>query len=237
MTAPDVQGTPAVRHVWGACLAALVLLLAADISIAAGRLTASGLSTLDQPIHDWFVTHRTPGGATLVTAFTDLGQTAPMVAMGLILTSALFLAYRRWSIWALMVITPLGSVALTETLKAVFALPRPPYADAVPPYEFSYTFPSGHTLNSTAVAGMLAYLTVCLARRLWVKVMAAVAAVSWAVCMGLSRVYLGHHWPTDVAFGWAVGLTWLTVVIFGHQAWLARQRALTATAAPPPGSA
>lgn len=236
MAGRDEPDAPAVRHVWGACLAALALLLAADLSLAAGRLDAGGLTTLDQPIHDWFVTHRTPGGATVVTAFTNLGQTAPMIAMGLLLTSALFLAYRRWSIWALMVIAPLGSVTITETLKAAFALPRPPYADAVPPYEFSYTFPSGHTLNSTVVAGTLAYLTVWLARRLWVKVVAVVAAVSWAACMGLSRIYLGHHWPTDVAFGWALGLTWLTAVILGHQAWLARRRALAATGGAPPGS-
>lgn len=207
---------------WVVAAAVLTVLAAIDAILIATVVGRSGPVLFDQPVHDWFIHLRTPDGGALVTGFTNLGRAGPMIVFGLLLTATLFVHYRRRTIWVLMLVTPIGSVALTEGLKALFARPRPPYTDAVPPYELSASFPSGHTLNSTAVAGMLAYLTWWLARRLWVKVAAIITAVLWIVVMGLSRVYLGHHWPTDVACGWALGLTWLGVVILAHRLWLAR---------------
>jgi undecaprenyl-diphosphatase len=87
----------------------------------------------------------------------------------------------------------------------------------VPPYEDSFSFPSGHTLNSTVIAGMLAYLVCALSARRWLRVLSVVAASMWAVGMGLSRVYPGHHWLTDVAFAWLLGLGWLALLITVHR--------------------
>jgi undecaprenyl-diphosphatase len=97
-------------------------------------------------------------------------------------------------------------------------------SDAIPPFETSPSFPSGHTLNSTVIAGMVAYL---LLRRLTsqrARVLTVVLAAGWAVAMGLSRVYLGHHWLTDVMCGWVLGLAWLTVVIVAHRMFLTARR-------------
>ena len=94
----------------------------------------------------------------------------------------------------------------------------------MPPYEYAFSFPSGHALNSTVIAGVVAYL---LARRLQTKrarVVAVLVAAAWAIAMGLSRVFLGHHWLTDVAVAWLLGGAWIALLITAHQLFLATRR-------------
>ena len=187
---------------------------------------ADGVSGLDKPVLDWAISRRFPGLDWWVTAFTNLGQTLPMVLIAGILTTTLFLRHRRWTVWVLMGIAAAGSVSFTLVGKALVGRSRPPLAYAVPPYEQSYSFPSGHTLNSTVIAGMLAYLTWWLTRRRWLQVMSVLAAILWATGMGLSRVYLGHHWLTDVMFAWLFGLAWLALLVTVHQVLLGRRQPL-----------
>ncbi len=70
---------------------------------------------------------------------------------------------------------------------------RPSPALAVPPYETSPSFPSGHTLNTWVILSMIAYLIVCRVASRTVRIAAVVLAVVLSVLMGLSRIYLGHH--------------------------------------------
>jgi hypothetical protein len=71
---------------------------------------------------------------------------------------------------------------------------RPPVADAVPPYETSAAFPSGHALNYTVVACLVAYLLLLhLTSLLW-RIVSMALAVVWFVTIGLTRVFLGYHW-------------------------------------------
>lgn len=205
------------RSIWIGALC-FVALLVVDVLIVTWMRTGSGLAQWDEPVHQAFLDVRTPTGDALVTGFTNLGQTLPMEILGVVLCAVLYLRSRRWSIWGLPILTAVGSVAITEGAKLLFTRPRPPYAEAVPPYEPSFSFPSGHTLNSTAIAGIFAYLAVWLARRTWIKVAAVIAAVTWSILMGLSRLYLGHHWLTDVSAGWVTGLAWLVLVVTIHQA-------------------
>ena len=92
------------------------------------------------------------------------------------------------------------------------------------PYEHAFSFPSGHTLNSTVIAGMVAYLIALrLTSRLGIA-LCVVLAVTWAAAMGFSRIFLGHHWLTDVVFAWLLGLAWLALLITAHRLYLAVQR-------------
>lgn len=196
---------------------------------------ADGVAGLDRPILNWAIAARTPFLETWVTAFTNLGTTLPMVLIGGGAMLALWLRYRRRTIVVLMVIAAAGSITFTVVGKALVGRSRPPLADAVPPYEQSFSFPSGHTLNSTVVAGMLAYLVVWLAPRIWMRVAAVLSAVSWAIAMGLSRVFLGHHWFTDVVFAWLFGLAWLALLITTHRLLLRHQSSRSADFASPAG--
>ncbi len=200
-----------------------VALMLGAASVYDAVTEAEGVAGLDRPVLDWAMGVRTPLADVVVTAFTNLGTTLPMVTIGGSLMLALYLTFRRRTIVVLMLVAAAGGVTFTIVGKALVGRSRPPLADAVPPYEDSFSFPSGHTLNSTVVAGMLAYLVVWLAPRVWMRVAAVLGATLWALAMGLSRVFLGHHWLTDVVFAWLFGLGWLALLITVHRLLLRRQ--------------
>ena len=94
----------------------------------------------------------------------------------------------------------------------------------MPPFETSPSFPSGHALNSTVIAGLVAYLLLRRLNSSVARVVTVVLAAAWALAMGLSRVFLGHHWLTDVMVGWTLGLAWLALVITAHRLYLTVRR-------------
>ena len=82
------------------------------------------------------------------------------------------------------------------------------------------------------IAGVVAYLLVRRQRRRWVRVTTITAAAVFALLMGLSRVYLGHHWLTDVLVSWTLGLAWLTIVVVAHRLFLTVTRRRNRVAQP-----
>lgn len=204
--------------------AAFSLLITASADVYEAVANGDGLSGLDRPALDFAVSMRTPAGERWMTAFTDLGGTASMVFITLALTGAMYAHWRRRSIPLMMGIAASGSLVFTSVGKTIVGRARPPLSLAVPPFEYAPSFPSGHTLNSTVIALMLAYLAWWLSRALWVRVIAPAVAAVWALAMGLSRVYLGHHWITDVMFGWIFGLAWLALLITVHRILLGLDR-------------
>jgi membrane-associated phospholipid phosphatase len=176
-----------------------------------------GISVIDQPVLDWSVGMRTPESSRLVTDFTDLGGTVGMPLIALLAGVGIAIAWRRWTPLVLMAIASAGSLAMTITGKGLAGRARPPQYLAVPPFESSPSFPSGHTLNATVVLGLTAYLLVIWIRKRRWRAVVIVGLGLLIVAMGLSRVYLGHHWLTDVIAGWAIGLGWLASVITGHR--------------------
>jgi membrane-associated phospholipid phosphatase len=171
-----------------------------------------------------------------VQAFTFLGGGVGMPILATLIAVGLALAWRQWTPILLIAATAAGSLTLTVVGKAVVGRVRPALADAVPPYELSPSFPSGHTLNSVALAGVVAYLLVRWQHGRLARTLTVASAGLFAVAMGLSRVYLGHHWLTDVLVAWALGLGWLTMVITAHRLLLTLRRTTTPPEAAGPPS-
>ena len=114
---------------------------------------------------------------------------------------------------------------MTGAGKDIIGRHRPPLADAVPPFEYSPSFPSGHSLNATVVAGVVGYLLFLHRRTLLAKITCVVVPVVVDVVVGLTRVLLGAHWFTDVLAAWLLGAAWLALVITAHRLYLtARER-------------
>lgn len=198
------------------------LALVAALTAAAGAVydavtEADGVAVLDRPALQAAKGLRTPVGDVLVQAYTSLGGTVGMPVLAALVAGGLALAWRQWTPVLLAAATAAGSLTLTVVGKAVVGRVRPPLVDAVPPFEISASFPSGHTLNSVALAGIVAYLLVRRQHHRWARILTILCAALFTTAMGLSRVYLGHHWLTDVLVAWALGLAWLAVVITAHR--------------------
>lgn len=205
------------------------LVLVATLTAAAGAVydavaEADGIAALDHPALVAAKAVRAPWLTTLVQAFTTLGGGIGMPILATVVALGLSVAWRQWTPILLIAATAAGSLTLTVVGKAVVGRVRPALADAVPPYELTASFPSGHTLNTVAVAGIVAYLLVRRQRHERSRILTLLCAGLFALAMGLSRIYLGHHWLTDVLVAWALGLGWLTVVITAHRLLLTLRR-------------
>ena len=186
---------------------------------------SDGLAALDQPVLDAAVSTRTPASEEWVTRFTDLGGTIGMPVIAVVIVTILAVKRRSWLPVVLMGIAAAGSVLITVLGKDLAGRARPPMSLAVAPLETSPSFPSGHTLNATVVLGVSAYLVMLGRRHLRSKLLVGSVVVVFVVAMGLSRVWLGHHWLTDVIAGWLVGLAWLGTVVTGHRVKVTLDRA------------
>lgn len=137
---------------------------------------------------------------------TALGSLAVLV---IVVTSAcgyLWLKGNRTAV-LYVIVAVLGAQALSSGLKLAFDRPRP---DLVPHGDFVYTqsFPSGHSLVSAATYLTLGAMLAKNERKRRLQIYFVLWAITLAVLVGISRVYLGVHWPTDVAAGWAIGAFW-----------------------------
>ena len=177
----------------------------------------AGLASLDKPTLSFMQQLRSPGLDSFVTGFTNIGGGIGMPILASILTATLIWVSRTWR--PLILIGGAAAVSITATSlgKKLIGRARPDFADAVPPYETSPSFPSGHTLNSTVVIGLVVYLACLQVKRTLARVGFITAGVIFVFAMGMSRVFLGHHWMTDVIFGWALGLGWVGIVILAHR--------------------
>lgn len=146
------------------------------------------------------------GRTARMVFITDLASVKFLtVATGLI---ALFLIIRRWYGWALffLLVNGLGG-AFNGFLKELFKRQRP---DILPLIEQGgYSFPSGHSMGSFIFYGALSFMLFRLLKGKWKNVIAAVLAGCMILLVGLTRIYLGVHYPSDVIAGFSIGAAWL----------------------------
>lgn len=176
---------------------------------------------LEQPTRDpnWHVQEPTALGR-VVARTRSWWQANALIGTYLVVTLGIAWAWRSWAPLVLVGVAVGTSTLATVFGKQLFGRARPPIDLAVPPLETTASFPSGHTLNGTVIAGILCYLMLHWFRRASARAAWIVGFSLYALSMGMSRVYLGHHWLTDVLVGWTLGLAWVLVVIGIHRVWL-----------------
>jgi len=147
--------------------------------------------------------------ASAMMDITALGGPTVLGLMVFAVIGFLVLQARYWT--ALFIfITALSGEVVSYALKATFFRPRP----SVVPHlreAFSTSFPSGHAMQSAIIYLTLGAMLMRLAEGRLTKIYCCTAAMLLTFLVGLSRVYLGVHYPTDVIAGWIVGLLWASI--------------------------
>ncbi|PTW62344.1 undecaprenyl-diphosphatase [Breoghania corrubedonensis] len=171
---------------------------------------------LDHIDHVLFLSLREPGNPQQLLGPPWLEETAveitalggfPVIILLTVMVSGGLLAARMPGTSAFVVLSIASGAALSTGLKMLYERPRP---DIVKHLDVIHTasFPSGHATISTLTYLTLAALIARVVTRRRLRVYLMACALSLAVIIGLSRIYLGVHWPSDVAAGWALGTAW-----------------------------
>lgn len=179
-----------------------------------------GVAGLDVPLLHAVASLRSPFMDGFAGAVAYVFGTVGMPILALVAIVVLALRRRSWTPPILVVAAGLGSLAMTIAGKDIIDRHRPPLSAAIPPFEHSPSFPSGHTLNATVIVGVVAYLILLRRRTAAGRVTTAVVAVLIPLVVGFTRVLLGAHWFTDVLAGWLLGAAWLAMVITAHRLYL-----------------
>ena len=142
----------------------------------------------------------------MIAEISVLGSYTIIVIAALSLAAALvILKLRRAALTLLLSLA--GGSALSTVSKLYFDRPRPDLVDALD-RTFTASFPSGHAMISMLAWMTMASVISCHVDNPALRRLAIGLAFSISLAVGLSRVYLGVHWPSDVLAGWCLGLTW-----------------------------
>jgi membrane-associated phospholipid phosphatase len=171
----------------------------------------AAITALDLQLANWLHSHASVGLTRFMLLITYLHSVPGVAALTLLLGWWLYRQRERDWLLALAVSMP-GAMLLNVLLKQVFQRPRPYFADALLTLD-TYSFPSGHTVSATVLYGFLACYGATHARTRTGAVLAIVGAVLMVALVGMSRMYLGVHYLSDVLGASAEGCAWLAVCI------------------------
>ena len=163
------------------------------------------MQAIDLSIVEWFAHIRSPLGIVVAFVASDIGSTATIAALAVVF--AVWLAHKRHRFLLPFLIAIAGAFCSFEWLKDWTARPRPPYAlEAYHP--LLYSFPSGHATMAAVFFGFAAY-ALALRQSRHQRHAIYIAAAAIIVLIGLSRLYLGVHYASDILAGWLLGFAWM----------------------------
>jgi undecaprenyl-diphosphatase len=196
---------------------ALIMIGGFGFALLADEVMEGGTQQVDDAILLWMNRHASPALTGFALDFTALGSWVVVWMVTIVASVFLWSSRHRWSV-ALLWISILGADALSMALKAAFDRPRPHLFAWRVPYAGLSSFPSGHSLTAMVAYSTLAYLSARLAPTRFQRRFIIVFAAILIACVGLSRMYVGVHYPTDVLGGFALGLAWAVFCALGLEA-------------------
>ncbi|GIM93236.1 phosphatase PAP2 family protein [Paractinoplanes toevensis] len=215
-------GWAPIRHFAERSVLGLVAVVAAGLGFGVLLLLVrfhwGPMQRLDQSIADGLNNLVAPNSAAVAVlkGISTAGGRSFLIPL-VVVVIVLLLIRRRPRLAIYLAVTGLGAMLLDPSLKALVGRVRPVVADPIA-YGGGNSFPSGHTLGSTIVYGMLALVFLSLVKgrgRGWLIGVAAVVIVA----IGLSRMALGVHFLSDVLAGWLLGLAWISVTAYAFRVW------------------
>jgi len=204
------------RSAVGLALTAMLIVLVAT-AFAFGSLLTDVVSNHDVrgPDHatlDFMVSHRTVWLTDVMRVVTHLGSGMVLIPVSIVVAGVWLWRRRTWLGPVLLAAAYIGTSISYNLVKRFTHRDRPPLRFALV-HAGGYAFPSGHAAQSAAVWGAVAFLAATVLRHWPRQVAVWTAALLVAAAVGVTRIYLGVHWLSDVLAGWALGGFWLAGVL------------------------
>lgn len=169
------------------------------------------LTGFDTAIAEYVQSFHSPELTNVFTAITDLGNLMGYLVLVVLISAFLFFRYKSWKFpMQISVVLVLASF-VNLVLKRVINRERPSGEHMVEVITLS--FPSGHAMSAMAFYGFLIYLIWRYIKHSWWKVTLIMVCVFLILGIGISRIYLGVHYPSDIVAGYTGGLFWVAVCI------------------------
>lgn len=164
-------------------------------------------SSLDNLVFSFVKSYINPVNTRVMVFFTTLGNYEIVLFGNIMLFLFLFLVKKQKMFAIRIALVALGGLFLMYILKGFFERPRPDFPLLVPALGFS--FPSGHSLNSLIFYGLVVYICWIYLNNKILKLLISVILITTILLIGVSRIYIGVHYFTDVVAGFSIGIIWL----------------------------
>jgi undecaprenyl-diphosphatase len=183
----------------------------------ASLMAAGATQTFDDAVLLWLNRYASESLDVAALEITALGSGAS-VWMVVLVGSVFLWATRHQYSAALLWVAALGSSIVSSTLKYSFDRPRPQLFEWRTDYAGLSSFPSGHATTAMVVYATLTYLVIRLEPTRRLRRLTIAIAVVVVLLIGVTRLYLGVHYPSDVIAGYLVGAVWAAVCALGIEA-------------------
>lgn len=180
------------------------------------------LEEADSLIGQFIIRQRSEPFTALFRFFTTFVNPdfAALVIGIIFLFLLLFLKEKQLAFWYVLT-TAIGAGLLNQLVKHLFKKERPTVEHLI--VQDGYSFPSGHAMGSVIIYGALCYVLLKKINRTSIQVILILATIGLIILVGLSRIYLGVHFPSDIVGGYALGASWLSFCIGLYEMRLVRK--------------
>lgn len=192
---------------------AIIFISLAVFAIIAASVASHDYLSFDTVIRNWVYSRRTDALNSIIIPITYSGNVQTVFALGVIL---MLWKKTRKTFGIPFAIVSISSSVCYKVVKAFFKRPRPDVAVHLIK-QGGYSFPSGHSMNCLVCYGFLIYLINIHCKNRKLARILTILLTLQIICIGLSRVYVGVHFPTDILGGWSLGLAFLTVSIIIYE--------------------
>lgn len=198
-----------IRHRWALItLFGGVLVPLLIFGHLAEEVNHQGGLAFDVPLLEWIHRHANPRRDSFVAFLTNWGGYLSIPAL-LVIAGGLWWRLHQAANAVFFLVAVVGSLAMNLMAKALFHRARPTLWTSPVPAGY-YSFPSGHAMVSMAIALALIFIA-WPTRFRWAALIAAIPCI---IAIGVSRLYLGVHYPSDILGGWSAATLWVTGVFF-----------------------
>ncbi len=206
------QDNPKVTYIFIAVIAIIIFIASIHLFLEITEdLKAKYMTDIDASVSHYITSFRSPELTKYFTLATNVGDSLGYICAFVIVTIVFYLMFDNWKYVVELAIISLLALSSNLILKQIIHRPRPISEHLVSVDTLSY--PSGHAMSAMAFYGLLIYLFYTFKMNHFIKIIVITALVFIILSIGISRIYLGVHYPSDIAGGFVAGFIWVILCV------------------------